>query len=194
MMDGRELLLGRRSVRSFEQRPVEAAVLEEIVSDARYAPSWKNTQTVRYTAILDEKTRLRIADSCVMGFALNQQTIRSAPALVMVTSIKGRSGYERDGTFSTGKGEHWQSFDAGAAVQTFCLSAWLHGLGTVILGIFDEDRLKECVRIPENEAVSALVAIGYPGTVPAAPGRKDTAELLRILSAAERPEGFPAEH
>lgn len=183
-MDAKELLIGRRSVRSFEQRPVEAPVLEEIVSTAKYAPSWKNTQTVRYTAVLDADMRNEIAEHCVMDFALNQRTIRNAPVLVIVTSIKGRSGYERDGSFSTSKGEHWQSFDAGVAAQTFCLAAHLYGLGTVIMGIFDEEKLKERVGIPAEESVSAMIAIGYPEAVPHAPKRKETRELLRIVPPA----------
>ena len=56
---------------------------------------------------------------------------------------KGRCGFERDGSFSTKKEDRWQMFDAGAACQTFCLAAKDKGLGTVIMGIFDEDGISE---------------------------------------------------
>ncbi len=46
----------------------------------------------------------------MMDFAYNQKTASHAPALVILTTITGRSGYERDGSFSTSKGTHWQSF------------------------------------------------------------------------------------
>lgn len=42
--------------------------------------------------------------------------------VVAVTVIKGRSGFERDGSFTTARGDAWQMFDAGVASEAF---AWL---------------------------------------------------------------------
>lgn len=179
-MDPRELLTGRRSVRSFTDRPVSQGTLEEIVALARFAPSWKNTQTVRYHAVFDPALRDAIARQAVMGFSINQDTIRSAPLLVLLTTVEGRSGFERDGTPTTDKGGHWQSFDAGAAAQTFCLAAYSLGLGTVILGIYDEQALRSIVPLPPGVSVSALIAVGYPTATPSAPRRKEVAELLTV--------------
>ena len=47
-----------------------------------------------------------------------------APMVIAVTIIKGRSGYERDGSFSTPKGDRWQMYDAGVAGEAFCLAAF----------------------------------------------------------------------
>ena len=184
-MDTRDLLTGRRSVRSFTEQPVSRETLEEIIDLARFAPSWKNTQTARYYAVFDPAVRERIAREAVMGFAGNQNTIRSAPALVLLTTVEARSGFERDGTFSTDKGTHWQSFDAGAAAQTFCLAAYDKGLGTVIMGIYEETALRRIVPIRAGETVSALIAVGYPAVTPPAPKRKEASELLTVVS----PEG-----
>ena len=54
------------------------------------------------------------------------------------------------------------------------------GLGTVILGIYDEGKVKAVLNLPETESVSALIPIGVPAESPAAPKRKDVSELLRI--------------
>ena len=59
-----------------------------------------------------------------MDFEYNQKTMHNAPALILVTTITGHSGFERDGSFSTSKETHWESFDAGIAVQTLCLAAY----------------------------------------------------------------------
>lgn len=88
--------------------------------------------------------------------------------------------YERDGSFSTSKETHWQSFDAGLAAEAFCVAAHDAGLGTVILGIYDEGKVKAVLNLPETESVSALIPIGVPAESPAAPKRKDVSELLRI--------------
>ena len=115
-----------------------------------------------------------------MGFQKNIDTLHGAPALVVLTTVNDRSGYERDGSFSTSKGTHWQSFDAGLAAEAFCVAAHDAGLGTVILGIYDEAKVKDVLNLPETESVSALIPIGVPAESPAAPKRKDVAELLRI--------------
>ena len=69
-------------------------------------------------------------------------------------------------------------FDVGIACQTFCLAAHEHGLGTVILGIWDEDGITELLDIPENQELAALIAIGYPADTPSAPKRKSVEDLL----------------
>jgi nitroreductase len=170
----------RRSIRKFTDKKVTADTIEKIVSLASYAPSWKNSQTTRYIAVLDPYLKASLANDCMMGFEYNVITASGAPAMVVVTTVNGRSGYERDGRATTSKGSHWQSFDAGIATQTFCLAAHELGLGTVIMGIFDENKVAELVGVPEGQSVSALIAIGYPADEPQAPKRKSVEELLTI--------------
>ena len=69
-------------------------------------------------------------------------------------------------------------FDAGIAVQTFCLAAHEAGLGTVIMGIWDEDGITELLDLPKDQELAALIAIGHPDIHPDAPGRKSVDELL----------------
>lgn len=130
----------RRSTRKFTDQAVSEDDIREIVATAAYAPSWKNTQTSRYIAVVNPEKKQEIADTCVMGFAGNQRIIGEAPVLIVETTVNERSGYERDGSFSTSKGTHWQSYDAGLAGEAFCLAAWEKGLGTVIMGIFEEKK------------------------------------------------------
>ena len=60
--------------------------------------------------------------------------------------------------FFTLKGSHWESFDAGIAAQTFCLAAWDKGVGTVIMGLFDEKEIAKAVQIPEGQQICAVIA------------------------------------
>ena len=97
--------------------------------------------------------------------------MENAPMVIAVTMIKGRSGYERDGAFSTPKGDRWQMYDAGAAGEAFCLAAYEQGLGTVIMGLFDEAEASRLLELPEERELVALIPIGYPDEAPAAPRR-----------------------
>lgn len=172
----------RRSIRNFEDRKIERKVIEEIVEAAAYAPSWKNSQITRYIVVEDREIIDKIADECVLGFEHNTKTLKKAAALVIVNVVTGRSGFERDGSYSTPKGDRWQNFDAGIACQTFCLAAHDKGIGTVIMGIFDEYKVAEIVNIPAGQRIEAFIAMGYPqGDIPQAPKRKQIEELVSYV-------------
>lgn len=69
-------------------------------------------------------------------------------------------------------------FDAGLAAQTFCLAAHELGLGTVIMGVFDEAGISRLLALPPERELAALIAVGYPAEAPAAPRRKPVTELI----------------
>lgn len=50
----------------------------------------------------------------------------------------------------------------------------------MVLGIFEEEKLAELLELPEGMGVACLMPLGYPAEEPAAPKRKEVAELLTI--------------
>ncbi|MFR7990329.1 MAG: nitroreductase family protein [Anaerovoracaceae bacterium] len=181
-MEAIKCIKERRSIRKFKTDKVDRDTIGEIVSAASYAPSWKNTQITRYVVVEDESVKKKIAEECVLGFTYNTKTILNAPQLVVVSYVTGRSGFEKDGTYTTSKEDRWENFDTGVAVQTFCLAAHDKGVGTVILGIFDDEKIARAVSLMEGEKVAALIAMGYPeGEAPAAPKRKAAEELVSYI-------------
>ncbi len=179
-MTAQECITGRRSIRRFTEEPVSHEVLADIVAEASFAPSWKNTQIVRYIAVEGElKAKLAACTTC---FANNGVIMNGAPMVIAIAVKKGRCGFERDGSFTTNRGDSWQMFDAGVAAQTFCLSAHEHGLGTVILGIFDQEDASKVLGIPEDMDLVTLIPIGHPAEEPAAPRRKTVEDLLSFQS------------
>lgn len=165
-MDAVTCLKTRRSVRRFEDRPVSRELLTEVVRLAQFAPSWKNSQTVRYYIVDDPALKDQIAEDATMGFRKNCDNLKSAAAAVIIATVTGVCGYEADGAPSTELGSHWQSFDAGIATQTFCLAAHELGLGSVIMGLFDGKKVAELAALPEGLQVSCLLAVGYPAEGP----------------------------
>ena len=144
-----DCIKSRRSIRRFKPDSVKHSLIEEIVSAASFSPSY------------------------------NSDIIRQTPVLIAVTYIKGRCGFERDGSYTTEKKDRWQMFDAGVACQTFCLAAHEYGLGTVIMGVFDESGISSLLDIPKERELAALIALGYPDIEPSAPKRKTVEDLLQ---------------
>ena len=176
-MQAVECIKGRRSIRRFTDQAVDHSLLEEVIETASYAPSWKHSQTIRYIAV-EGDMKNRIGSECTSTFPNNGAIIQNAPLLIAVTVIKGRCGYERDGSFTTHRGDTWQMFDAGVASEALCLAAYEKGLGTVIMGIFDEDKIVDLLEIPEDRELVALIPVGYPAEEPVAPRRKPVSDLL----------------
>ena len=180
-MTARECILGRRSIRKFKPDAIDHELLKQVVEAASYAPSWKHTQITRYIAV-EGALKDTIAEKGTDMFPNNGSIIKNAPMLIAVTVIKGRSGYERDGSFTTDRGDGWQMYDAGVASQTFCLAAHEAGLGSVILGIFDRKLITDLLKLPEDRELVALIPIGYPDEEPAPPRRKPVNDLISFLS------------
>lgn len=176
-MTAKDCILGRRSIRKFKPDPVSHELLEQIVETASYAPSWKHTQITRYIAV-EGALKEKIAKEGTSIYPGNGAIISGAPVLIAVTILKNRSGYERDGSYSTPRKDGWQMYDAGVASQTFCLAAHELGLGTVILGLFDQAAVESMLGLSDDRELVALIPIGYPDETPVAPKRKPVGELL----------------
>lgn len=181
-MELKDAILTRRSVRKFTDEPVTPAQLEQVIALAAYAPSWKNTQISRYLAITSCEKKQEISDRfCTLSGTNNAQIIANAPVLIAQSFVKNRSGYERDGTFTTDRCDGWQHYDCGLAAQTLCLAAHDLGLATVIMGVFERKGLQEYLNLPQEQELIALIAIGHPQGAWPAPKRKEVSALLSYL-------------
>lgn len=177
-MELRDVIATRRSIRKFKEDEVETTVIDKLVSLAVYAPSWKNTQVTRYYAVRDLELKKRLAEA-VPEF--NRQAVMQAPVIMVATMVRERSGYNRNGEFDTSKENGWQMYDCGLSNMLFCLAANEEGLGTVIMGLYDESAIEDIVGIPPTEEVATVIALGYPDEMPDMPKRKGTDIILKII-------------
>ena len=126
--------------------------------------------------ITNEEVKARLATECCAEH--NAQIINGAPLLIATLIVDKRSGFERDGSFSTSRKDAWQAFDNGIATQTLCLAANDLGLGTVVMGLYDIDKASDIIGVPEGQLLMALVAVGYPDEKPSVPKKKTVEDLL----------------
>ena len=171
----------RRSIRRFTQQQLSQELIKQIINAAAYAPSWKNTQVTKYIVIQNKALIDQIADEGMLGFTYNTNTLHGVQTLVVVTTDKMKSGYEKDGSFSTIKEDRWEVFDAGIATQTFLLAAAELGVGTVVMGIFDEDYIRRELNVSQDKNIAALIAVGYAAQEPTAPKRNSVDELVEFV-------------
>ncbi len=180
-MEAKELLLNRHSIRKFTDELVSHELINEVVEVAKFAPSWKNFQVTRFNIIENKEVIQKMADQAVKGFSYNVKTLSNANQVCVLSYVKDLSGKHEDGTIGSSKGTTWEVFDSGIMAYSFCLAAHERGIGTVIMGVFDDEEIKKLVDIPKNETVAALITFGLP-VIPGRPTpRKGNEELVRFL-------------
>jgi len=179
-MDTLEAIRTRRSVRRFSDRPVEAEKLLGVLEAAQLAPSWANTQCWRFVVVQDQKVKERISELSYVaeffaskGYKTNpaQKGLAEAPVVIVACAEPGKSGNVR--------GQEYYLTDVGIATENLMLAAHAMGLGSVFVGIYDEDELRALLQIPQAIRIVGLFPLGYPaGEVKAGPPIKPLDEIV----------------
>jgi nitroreductase len=170
-----QFLKERRSIRKFLDKPVEKEVEKELLESVRWSPSWANTQCWEIIVIRNEEKRKKVQEA-FFGKNPAIKAIVSAPVLFAFCAKKGVSGfYNNEAPTILGD---WFMYDLGIATQSFCLCAHSKGLGTVITGLFDHEKVKNALNVPDDVEVVSLIPVGYPDQNPKPPERKELSSFV----------------
>ena len=163
----------RRSIRKYKDMPVTEQQVREILTAASLAPSWTNSQPSRYYVAMG---RARDAVAQMLP-DFNKKNTENAPVLIVTAVVKGTSGYNKDGTPRTHLDDGFLHFDNGLRVQNICLKALDMGLGSLIMGMYDEKAIREYFEIPDTQEIVCVLSIGYPDIDPDARPRLSVDEI-----------------
>ena len=177
-MEIKECIETRRSTRKYAYAPISKETIEDIVKVGQYAPSWKNSQTPRYYVALSDEARDNVR-ALLPDF--NKERTEGVSAFIITTVKKGRSGCDREGNYFSHLGNGFECFDNSLAVENMLLYAHSLGYSTLIMGLFDEARLRIVLDIPSDEDLVVVVAIGKRDIDPQRPERLSTEEILKVF-------------
>lgn len=151
-------LKSRRSVRSFTDYEVSNSEIEKIMEGASWAPSWMNTQCWEYIVVRDKGKIKEIAGT----YKLNPAYFcsRKASVIILACAKKNLSGHLAG--VKTTKIENWFMFDLGLSVQNLLLTVHSLGLGAVIVGAVNRDRVKKIVELPKDYELVVAIPVGKP--------------------------------
>lgn len=173
-----EVLNKRKSTRrQYLSKKVDDNVIRQVIEAAILAPSWKNSQVTRYY-IAKSKEALQQVKNALPEF--NQENVGQAPVLIVSTIVLNRSGYNKDGTPTNELGNGWGYYDCGMHNMNLLLKATELGLSTLVMGIRDEQKIKEIFAIPDNQSVVSVIALGYSDMEIERPQRK-TFEDITVM-------------
>lgn len=150
-MDVMEAIRRRRSVRSYSDRNVPVALLDQMRAALRSAPSACNLQPWHFIFVFDETLRRQIARA-----SYDQLWMAEAPVIVVACGLPGQAYKHMGGSGNS------VDIDVAIALDHLTLAAVAAGLGTCWIGAFDEQRMKRLLDVPATAKVVALTPLGFP--------------------------------
>ncbi len=148
-MDVFEAIRARKSVRTWQDRPVEPEKLRRVLEAARLAPSARNGQEWRFVVVTDREKRERLAQE-----ASSERFMAGAPVIIAACA-------ETDGRIMR-CGQRAYPIDVAIAMDHLSLAAVAEGLGTCWIGSFDPSQVRRILGIPDSVEVVELMPLGYP--------------------------------
>lgn len=169
-----QLVQSRQSDRAFDKnRLVEEEKLSRILEAARLSPSACNAQPWRFVVVTDVSLSREVGKAAA-GLGMNKFA-KEAPIHILIIEESANFTSKLGGKF---KDKHFPLIDIGIAAAHISLAAESEGLGSCILGWFDEDKIKSLVGIPVSKRLLLDIVIGYPVKEKRKKSRKPISKII----------------
>ena len=153
------LIKTRRSIRNYENRPVEREKIISCLEAARLAPSAENVQPWRYLVLDDPELKDGFANEVFSGIYFPTKFAKKPPVLIVVLArldiLANRIGKQIQGI-------NYYLIDIGIATEHLILRAHELGLGTCWIGWFNPKKARKFLKIPRKYKIVSLISMGYP--------------------------------
>ena len=154
-----QLVQTRQSTRKFSSTPIPREFLNQCLEATRMAPSACNAQPYTFIVVDEPELKNQVANQTVgLLDKFNKFTI-NAPVIVVIVMEKANISSQM-GTMI--KKIEYPLVDIGIAAEHFCLQAAELGIGTCMIGWFNEKPIKKLLNIPDKKSIGLLFSVGYP--------------------------------
>ncbi len=177
MVDGKmmlELIKSRQSDRNYMDRPVEKEKIERIIEAGRVAPSACNAQPWKFIVVTEPELRNELAIAASAKLLGMNSFVNQAPLQIIVVREKANLSAKIGAAV---KNKDYSLIDIGIASENICLQARAEGLGTCMIGWFDEKQVRKILHIPSSKRVELIITLGYPGKETREKKRKSVEEV-----------------
>jgi len=162
-----EEIVGRRSVREYNERPVEKEKLDRILEAGRLAPTARNQQDWRILIVSDPGLKEQLVDEA----SPRQAFLKKAPIILAACALNP--------DYIMRCGHPAFLIDLAIVLEHIALQAVREGLGTCWIGSFDEARAKSVLHVPDPVRIVELMSLGHYERLPDARERKPIEDLYK---------------
>jgi Nitroreductase len=178
MIDGikmLEIIAGRQSDRKYRDVTVEAEKIERILEAGRVSPSACNAQPWKFIVVNNPVLKNKIAKAAAAKLIGMNAFVNQAPLLIIIVREKPNFSSKVGATI---KNKDYSRIDVGIAAENICMQAEAEGLGSCMIGWFDEPLLKKLLSIPRSKRVELIITIGYSQSEQREKRRKPISEVV----------------
>jgi len=161
MVDGEkmlELIIARQSDRRYDDKPVSDEKLNRIIEAGRMAPSACNAQPWKFVVITEKPLISKLAEAAAANVAGINTFVGQVPALIVIVRENRNLSSSIVGAI---RKRDYSPIDIGICAENICLQARAEGLGTCMIGWFDELMVRKILGIPRTKHVELIITIGY---------------------------------
>jgi nitroreductase len=178
-MDYFQTLAARQSIRAYQKKPIEPEKMAQLLEATRSAPTAGNLQAYRVYLV---ESPNKIVQLSAAAYNQRHRTdagsehnfIAEAPAVMVFCVDPDRSAAKY--------GDRGRSLycvlDTMIATTIAHLTTFALGLGSVMVGAIDEEKVADVIDLPENLWPLLLLPIGYPAETPERTDRLSMDELV----------------
>ncbi|MEK6859978.1 MAG: nitroreductase family protein [Nanoarchaeota archaeon] len=169
-MEIHEAIKKRRSIRKYKDKEVSREIIKELIKAARLAPSAYNAQPWRFKVVNDKNIINQLREYGVFKneFVYKVPLIIACCGDILCYPDRAKENFDL---------KELAIADISFASQNLVLRATELGLGSCYIGLFNKEKIKKILEIPENYIIPYCLIIGYSDEEPAGPGRKSVNEI-----------------
>jgi nitroreductase len=145
-----DVIRRRWSARSFSQRPIDPATLDQLLEAATWASSSMNEQPWRYIYAHRSGSAFQSMVDCLLPG--NKPWASNAAVLMLSLSKRNHDD---------GRPNRYHMHDTGAANMLLMLEAVNNGIYGHVMGGFDMEKTRAAFNISEDFEVVSVIALGY---------------------------------
>ena len=168
-MDVYDAIISRRSIRRFQQKPIDIDLLKKFVNAARLAPSAANLQPLEYFVVTDKELCAQIFDTIGWAGYIKPKWTPSPnerPVSYIIILNKDTS-------------KDWNIRDASLSAENIVLAAEAEEIGSCILLNVNKAKIKEILKIEEPFEIDSVIALGYKAEKSIVEDYKDSVKYWR---------------
>lgn len=153
-----DLIVSRQSDRKYSDKTIEKEKLDRILEAGRMAPSACNAQPWKFVVATEPQLILKIADAASAKLIGMNSFVAQASAIIVIVREKPNMSSKVGATI---KNKDYSLIDIGIATENMCLQASAEGIGSCIIGWFDERMIRKILGIPKSKRVELIITLGY---------------------------------
>lgn len=158
-MDFQDLIYHRQSVRRFDKtKKISKEQIERILEAGRMAPSACNSQPWTFVVVNENPLVEEISKATYNTLINFNKFVQSASIHIVLVLEKPKVIAQIGGSI---KNKEYPLIDIGIAAEHLCLQAAEDGIGSCMLGWFDEKKIKKLLQIPNQKSIALVIPMGY---------------------------------